>query len=88
MVQPVPADSLASSNAAIHQQGAHRRHFVQRRTVIYEDDGVEVARYSLTAATQLATELQTSASFFEEHREFDVFAILPDLTFRIVAGDS
>jgi hypothetical protein len=66
----------------------HRHHFVQRRTVIYENDGVEVARYSLTAASELATELQTSTAFFEEHQEFDKFAILPDLRFRIEQGDA
>jgi len=66
----------------------YRDHFVQRRTVIYEDGGVEVARYSLTAASALATELRTSATFFAEHREFDAFEILPGLSFRIVHADA
>lgn len=65
----------------------HRQHFVQRRTVIYEDAGVEVARYSRTSATELDTELWTSAVFFEEHRWFDPLAVLQDLTFRIVYGE-
>ena len=66
----------------------HRQHFLQRRTVIYEDWGVEVARYSRTAPTELAAELWTSEAFFKEHREFDAFAILPGLTFRTEPGDA
>ncbi len=79
---------MASKLGRAYDASMHRHHFVQRRTVIYEDAGVEVARYSLTAGSELATELKTSATFFAEHEEFDEFELLPDLTFRIERGDA
>jgi len=60
-----------------------RQAFDREHTVIYEDGGVEVGRYSVMAATELEAELQTSAMFFKEHVEFDELALNPGLTFRI-----
>jgi arginine deiminase len=66
----------------------HRQDHVQRHTVIYENDGVEVARYSVSAASEREAEAQTTKLFFEGHPEFDELAILPGLTFRIEGGDT
>ena len=60
-----------------------REAFDREHTVIYEDDGVEITRYSVTAATELEAELETSPMFFREHPRFDQFALNPGLTFRI-----
>ena len=55
----------------------------QQHTIVYENDGVEVARYTVAADTELEAELATSRTFFREHGEFDWFDVNPGLTFRI-----
>jgi hypothetical protein len=65
-----------------------RQAHVQRHTVIYENDGVEVARYSVSAPSERTAERQTTKLFFKDHPQFDEFAVLPGLTFRIEGGDT
>jgi hypothetical protein len=59
---------------------------VQRYTVVYENDGVEVARYSVAAASERTAEARTTKTFFEGHPEFDELDITLALTFRIEAA--
>ena len=60
---------------------------VQRHTVVYENDGVEVARHTVSAASERMAEACTTRLFFKDHPEFDEFAILPRLASRIESGD-
>jgi len=63
-----------------------RQAHVQRHTVIYENDGAEVARYTVSAPSERTAERRTTRMFFKAHREFDELALNPGLTFRIVGG--
>ena len=63
-----------------------RQTHTQRHTVIYENYGVEVARYSVSAASDRTAERRATKLFFKGNPSFDEFEILPGLTFRIEAG--
>jgi hypothetical protein len=63
-----------------------RQAHTQRHTVIYENDGVEIDRYTVTADSERTAEARTSRRFFKGHPEFDEFEPNPGLTFRIEAG--
>jgi hypothetical protein len=55
-------------------------------TIVYEADGLEVARYRVNAETELEAELDASALFFEQHPRFDPFDPDAGLSFRFEAG--
>ncbi len=63
------------------------RSFAKTHVVIYESYGAEVARYSVTAASELQAERRSSARFFKEHPEFDPYEVDLNLTFRVEVGE-
>lgn len=52
-------------------------------TAVYERDGVELARYSLTAPTQGDAENQADNLFYHQHPEISMFDETPGLNVRI-----
>lgn len=68
-------------------EAMRRQAHLQRHTVVYEKDGVEIARYTVLAASERTAERRTTKLFFKAHPKLE-FAILPGLTFRIETGDA
>ena len=64
-----------------------RQAHLQPYTVVYENNGMEVDRYTVTAASERTAERRTTKLFFRGHREFNELEIYPGLTFRIQGGD-
>jgi hypothetical protein len=65
-----------------------RQAHTRRHTIVYEDHGLEVARYSVSADSERTAEKRTTRMFFKDHPEFDELAIEPGLTFRIQHEDA
>jgi hypothetical protein len=65
-----------------------RQAHIQPHTVIYENDGIELVRYTVRAASERTAEQRTTRRFFRDHPQFDEFEVYPGLTFRIEAGDA
>lgn len=51
--------------------------------VVYENEGAEIARYTVIAPSELDAELRASRSFFAEQTHYNEFDLPPGLTFRI-----
>ena len=60
-----------------------RQAHAQSHTVVYENDGVEVDRFTVSADSERTAEARTSRRFFKSHPEFDEFELNPGLTFRV-----
>jgi hypothetical protein len=60
-----------------------RQAHTQRHTIIYENDGLEIARYTVSADSERTAERRTTKLFFKRHPEFDELGLWPALTFRI-----